>query len=180
MKSVDLCAYLNFLFDQVKLQQEIRDRWFSYYMTISGAVSITGLTAVQFFYDRGFNFNLYLFFFVLSTVMFLIGICFFMIYIRQRYNYLKIYRIMESVEKKYLDNVYEELHMSLRIQKYGADFFTSWIHIIINSIFLSISSILLLLMLFGNQIRIMQILISLLVFGISVFCFEITRRKNFN
>lgn len=137
----DWLDYLKYLFDQVKLQQEVRDRWFGYYLAIAGGVLAIGVTAAKLFYTGPFNRPLCLFLLGLSLIMFLIGTCFFMLYLRQRNNYRRIYDEMKSAERKFRsfdsENAAEGTTDHLTSRKWGADFFTVWIHIIINSLYFS-------------------------------------------
>jgi hypothetical protein len=182
MKPSELIEYLNYLFDQVALQQEIRDRWFRYYMTVAGAAFLVGLTAIQFFIDRGFDLSLYIFLLILSITVFLVGFCFFMIYLRQRGNYLRFYRVMENAEKKLLKNEYGKIYKVARIHKYGADFFTVWIHILVNSLFIAIAFVLIVIIANNgdiSSIRLSYLLFTLIIYLLSIFFLEIIRRKNF-
>ena len=44
-----LTSILSVLFDQVRLQQEVRDRWFGHYLTIIGAISASATLALKIF-----------------------------------------------------------------------------------------------------------------------------------
>lgn len=191
------------MFEQVKLQQEVRDRWFRYYMTIAGAVLGTGIAVAKLFYDNKFNQSLCLLLLALSIGMGLIGICFFMIYLRQRSNYLQQYKTIVHVEDKLFSieeqsekqvispaNTSEQNQLSWKasflairghaIKKYGADFFTVWIHIIVNSIYFA-SSFAFFVMLLESKTNLLLRDIALIVaiFVLVAAWFEIIRRRNF-
>jgi hypothetical protein len=198
----DYVAYLGFLFQQVKLQQEVRDRWFRYYMTIAGAILGTGIAIAKFFYSSKFNQGLCLLLLALSTTMGLIGICFFMIYLRQRSNYIQQYKAITKVEDKLFSikewaeahivspvdskqdhTAWTESFLAIRshsIKKYGADFFTIWIHIITNSVYFCSSFVFLTMLLKGKtSLSLLDLGLTGLFFVLVAAWFEIVRRRNF-
>jgi hypothetical protein len=197
----DWLDYLKYMFDQVRLQQEIRDRWFTYYLAISGAVLGVGIAVVKLFYTSQFDSRLSLLLLALSAFMFLVGICFFMIYLRQRMNYLPYYCAMQHVERELIKRcVADDIKATFsespttssgqdvtrflvhrpKAHRTGADFYTVWIHIIINSFY--VASIVLFSIAItqkSNQIGLKQIVSSLVAFALSALTFEIVRRRNY-
>ena len=180
MQTNDLIEYLKFMFEHVKLQQEVRDRWFRYYLIITGVISAAGITAIQLFYvDGSFNKFLFSLLLLLSIAMFCIGSCFFMIYLKQRLNYLKQYKIIEILENKL--PFFEDIQSisDRRVKKYGADFYTIWIHILINSFYGAVVFLLTILLIKQTQaLSSFHIILSIIVFFILAICFEIIRRNN--
>lgn len=202
MEPSDYISYLGFLFEQVKLQQEVRDRWFRYYITIAGAVLGTGIAIAKLFYNSKFNQGLCLILLALSTAMGLIGICFFMIYLRQRSNYIQQYKAIAYVEDRMFSIAeHDETQVvssptwqensapwktsllairSHAIKKYGADFFTVWIHIITNSVYFASSFVFYVMLLKGETLLSPQELaLTVLFFVLVAAWFEIARRRSF-
>lgn len=204
MDATDYISYLNFMFEQVKLQQEVRDRWFRYYLTIAGAVLGTGLAIVKFFYKNNFNSILCLLLLALCVSMALIGICFFMIYLRQRANYIQQYKIIGYVEDK-LFSIAEQTDIHVIVpngssvafqlpwknslfairkhgsKKYGADFFTIWIHIIINALYFASAFIFYVMLVESKSDLVLKdIGLSVVIFSLAASWFEIVRRRHFH
>lgn len=195
----DWIDYLKYMLEQVKLQQDVRDRWFGYYLSIAGATLALGIAVVKLFYSTAFDLRLSVLLFALTATMFLIGVCFFMIYIRQRINYLSYYRTMQDAEIEFLRcKASEEQRIILSLssnvprrqtitpvrtiipQRFGADFFTIWIHIIINSLYFA-GIIFFAITLRNNSSAIapFQLLASFLAFLLSALSLELIRRRSF-
>ncbi|MCX6829431.1 MAG: hypothetical protein NT002_09155 [candidate division Zixibacteria bacterium] len=144
--------YIKFIGERIKLQQEVRDRWFKYYLTIAGAIFGTALALINLIHAEDFNVHLYAILFVLCIIMFLIGFCFLMIYINQRKNYLRFFDQMNIVEESVIHDLGlfdDQIHGKRNIERptqrkarrFGADVFTIWVHIIINSLYAGFASL---------------------------------------
>ena len=204
METSDWISYLKYLFEQVKLQQEVRDRWFRYYLIIAGAVLGTGIAIARLFYIDKYSQIMCLTLLTLSLAMGLIGLCFFMIYLRQRSNYIHQYKAIALAENILFTKVNqqesslitkplepEQESQSLKdsfcairkyaIKMYGADYFTVWIHIIVNSLYFT-SSLIFLFMLLNNRIELSIFEFGLIAvfFFFLVIWFEIIRSRNYH
>lgn len=142
--------YLKHLVGQVQHQLDIRDRWFRYYLTIAAAVFGLSVTTVNWLIDAVTLTFLILLLLVLLILMTIIGWTFLLIFLSQRRNLLGLYRLMAVVEDALreplskddviwidgnaIDNVPE--HPVSRLKPYGADYYTSWIHVLINGAYL--------------------------------------------
>lgn len=60
-KDIIMGNLLNILFEQVKLQQEVRDRWFGHYLTIIGALTALATLCLKLFESTVKKEILYLF-----------------------------------------------------------------------------------------------------------------------
>ena len=188
----DWINYLTYQLEQVKLQQEVRDRWFGYYLTIAGAVLGVGIGAVKLFATQTFDRRLWTFVIVLTVAMLLIGSCFFMLYLRQRLNYHRFYRHMDATEEKLNRSSFwgdgkpdtgpgrQEPGKTFLLQSKTADFYTLWIHIIINSFYCGLTVfVALLLTTKSTEINFCRIAAFLLAFFAAAVIFEVIRRKHY-
>lgn len=183
--------YLTYILEQVKLQQEVRDRWFGYYLTIAGAVLGIGIGSVKIFTVSTFSPYLWMLLLVLSIAMFLIGSCFFMVYLRQRLNYLSYYRRMEYAEREFLkaatanhvisiDQEYKPQREIIHIHKLGADFYTVWVHIIINSFYCGLAALSIVSILTKTSvIQRRHAIVFTLSIAVSAVILEFVRRRHY-
>ena len=142
-----IIEYLKFMFSQVQLQQEVRDRWFRYYLLIMSAFLTLILASIKWIDKINSSEYLPLFISIISFLALIIGLMFFMIYLHQRRNYLKTYKLMDIADKiinsKIADsspNNNSKKNKSNWQPKKGADYYTLCIYTIINTIYI-ISSI---------------------------------------
>ncbi len=119
-----LISFTSIIFDQVKLQQEVRDRWFEHYIAIIGA--ITGLVTLCLgLFSNSIQTNYLLILvgciFLLSSVL---GILFYMLYLNQRYNYKRNYKLLSSLEGRILKKQLNNEVQTFTTRKHGADYIT--------------------------------------------------------
>lgn len=190
-----LIQYLRYLFESVKLQQEIRDRWFLYYLSVAGAVLGVALSAGKAYFESSIHVDaLCLLLLFICLFMGAIGLCFFMIYLRQRANYLSLYRRIEPAQHQLLELLanhgslengtnFLKAHTGVPIQTirpFGADFFTVWIHIIVNSLYFSAAYLFMNLFFNGvQQLTNLQTLLTFAFFTLVLIQHEMLRRRNF-
>lgn len=98
----------NSIFEQAKLQQEVRDRWFSHFLSIVCAISAMSALSLGLF-DDVVDFHL---FYLIVSLLFLftgiMGICFFVLYMRQRKNYVNQYKILNMLEDEIMNNIFTD------------------------------------------------------------------------
>ncbi len=141
--------YLAVVLQQIQHQQDVRDRWFRYYLTISGGVFALGVTTSGLLSEGGGTLAVPWILALVSSVMAVIGRLFLLVYIRQRHNYLRLYEIMNEIELN--------LHflgprapafgekgqrpgddcLVRRAQAKGADYYAAHIHLTINAAYVS-------------------------------------------
>lgn len=142
----NLIKLADYLFQQIKLQQEVRDRWFGHYLSIVAAVSTFVTVSLKVFEGSISNTIL----FIIASVGFLLasflGVLFYSLYLHQRKNYRKIYSIMEVIQNKLFESIigkeYENqifAQNSFKPNKYGADYITLLIENIMCSLCLGVS-----------------------------------------
>lgn len=138
----DLINTANYLFNQVKLQQEVRDRWFGHYLTIIGSV-VAFSTLVLKIFESSISIEILLyiasFAFGLAGVL---GVLFYILYQCQRHNYKKLYKLMEELQCKIISCCevdYSGIDMLFKRKGKGADFYTLLIQNILTSTCFTIS-----------------------------------------
>lgn len=134
---------LNILFEQVKLQQEVRDRWFGHYLTIIGALTALATLCLKIFENMVHIEMLYLFLGLLFIFAFCLGNLFYILYIHQRRNYKQLYNFLSTVQKeifKSIPSIPSKLYEkdSFAAKRHGADFYTLLIQSLIDAAMLAI------------------------------------------
>lgn len=165
-----LTPLLGVLFEQVKLQQEVRDRWFAHYISIIGAIAALATLYFEFFKDTVNKKCLFLVISLIFLFAAIIGVLFYVLYLNQRQNYKKQYNTLSLVQDMILK---KELNIhnnnknirSFKTRRHGADFITLIIENIICSTCFTISGCFVSVA-FSLAFKFI-ILISLLVFIIS-------------
>lgn len=131
----DYIGYANFIFEQVRFQQEARDNWFGHYLSIVGVVSGFATVMLAAFSEK---WNLKLIEICLGAIFLVtgvVGILFYFLFLTQRVNYKMHYRVLNELQEKfaktYLKNPYTDYYPTTRTPfkklRYGADFFASLI-----------------------------------------------------
>lgn len=133
-----LCNLLNVLFNQVKLQQEVRDRWFGHYLTIIGALVALATLCLKLFENAVNNEILYMFLGLVLVFSSLLGVFFFILYLCQRKNYKQIYGSLRLVQNEIFKSIFGISNAANKkntfvTHKHGADFYTLLIQKLINS-----------------------------------------------
>lgn len=154
-----MLGYANFIFDQVKFQQEVRDKWFGIYLTIVG--SVVGFATIVFaVFSKSWNITILQI--ILGCIFIstgLLGILFYFLFLTQRVNYKLHYRVLNELQanfaSRFLKKTYSFYYPSKRTPfkklKFGADFFASFIQRLLISFCVMIGSALLMLS-FENKI----------------------------
>lgn len=151
--------YANFIFEQVKFQQEARDNWFGHYLTIVG--SVVGFATIVFaVFSESWNITILQIalggIFLLTG---LLGVLFYFLFLAQRVNYKMHYRVLNELQAnfatRFLKETYSFYYPSKRTPfkklKFGADFFASLIQRILVS-FCVMAGFTLLMLGFGKTI----------------------------
>lgn len=173
-KNEILIKMAELLFQQIKLQQEVRDKWFSYYLSIIGGVVALSTFSFNIFNNALSIDNIL----VLTGLIFIftgiIGVLFYIVYLHQRLNYKKHYNILNTIQERLYDNAIPGIYKMyyndnpLKIQKRGADFYTLLICNVLSSICLDIGIIILLL-----KFNLHTILISIISTVVFIFMVSI-------
>ena len=141
--------YLMFYLEQIKLQREFQDKWFRYYLLIIGSpfalmIGVLQLDSIK--KNVQFAYSLLA---LLSIILFILGILFFLMYVRQRLNTLVLVLKMDKIEQSLLlsNNLTESSLNKIEFPKrkvfrYGADFYISCMIMFINSIWITSSIVL--------------------------------------
>ena len=145
--------YSKILLEQFKIQREVQDRWFRFYLILIGAPLAAMLTLVQVESIRSATRQMYSIIALFSTLVFLIGIFFLLMYIRQRINslvFIKRMNVVNSfiVSESIPEKLDELAFSSPFVSTYGADFFVNSIHILLNSSWFTVAVVF-----FGASIR---------------------------
>lgn len=129
-KHEDIIDFANYIFEQVKNQQDVRDKWMEIYLSIVGGVSVFATFTLAFFTETIRIMDLYR---VLGAIFFLtgiLGLLFYMLFLAQRANYKLHYRVLDEIQKivinTYLAQPYGVYYPTNRTPfkkfKHGADF----------------------------------------------------------
>ncbi len=129
----DIINFANYIFEQVKIQQETRDKWMEIYLSIVGGVATFATFTMAFFTETIAMNELYL---VLGTIFLftgVLGIIFYLLFLCQRVNYKLHYKVLYEIQKividEYLSNSYDVYYPTNRTPfkkfKRGADFYAS-------------------------------------------------------
>lgn len=120
---------LSVLFEQVKLQQEVRDRWFGHYLTIIGALTAMATLCLKIFENVVQKENLYFFLGLVFIFACVLGVLFYILYLCQRRNYKRTYNLLSVMQTEIFKSIsvipsklYEE--STFTIKRHGADFYT--------------------------------------------------------
>lgn len=139
-----MCSLLDVLFERVKLQQEVRDRWFGHYLTIIGSLTALATLCLKFFEDVGQKEMLYMFLGLMFGFACLLGSLFYILYLYQRKNYKETYRLLSMIQRAVFKSIsviplklYEESTFSTK--RHGADFYTLFIQSIIDATMFAIA-----------------------------------------
>jgi hypothetical protein len=127
----DVVKVAELVLRQIDAQQEIRDRWFNYYLLITAGSVTLATSLASLFRDSAPRSALYL---IISALFFLtavLGCCFHQIYARQRVNYTNHYLLLAELQKLAIEHLdqgyYERFYPTVRPffrRRRGADFFT--------------------------------------------------------
>jgi hypothetical protein len=143
--SSSLLELTNVILRQIEFQQEVRDRWFNYYLLINAATATLATTFLKLFSKSGRGI------YAAAAIPLLlaggIGICFFHLYMRQRRNYLSHYTLLAAVQKemvsRIVDSPYETFYparLPLERQIRGADYFTLMVQALLISSYFGAST----------------------------------------
>lgn len=143
IKNEIVLGMLNVLFEQVRLQQEVRDRWFGHFLSIEGAIVAFATLLIKLFEDTlSLKYVSYLGggIFVFSTI---IGYLFYFLYLNQRMNYVRTYYMLSELQNelsKSIPSITVMASTAFKSRKHGADYFTLLIQNLICSTCAGISS----------------------------------------
>lgn len=135
----DIINFANFIFEQVKIQQEARDKWMEIYLSIVGGVATFATFTLAFFTDIIGLKDLYLILGLIFILTGILGIFFYLLFLSQRINYKLHYKVLDEIQqiviREHLSKSYEEYYPIDRSPfkkfKRGADFYASVIQNIV-------------------------------------------------
>ncbi len=135
----DMINFANFIFEQVKIQQEARDKWMEIYLSIVGGVATFATFTLAFFTDIIGLKDLYLILGLIFILTGILGIFFYLLFLSQRINYKLHYKVLDEIQqiviREHLSKSYEEYYPTDRSPfkkfKRGADFYASVIQNIV-------------------------------------------------
>ena len=170
-KCEQMFEYANFIFEQVKFQQEARDNWFGHYLTIVS--SVVGFATIIFaVFSESWKITILEIalggIFILTG---LLGVFFYLLFLSQRVNYKLHYRVLNELQhyfaSRFLKEPYSNYYPSKRTPfkklTFGADFYASLIQRFLVS-FCSMSGTALIMLGFGNSIC------HTIIFSVISFC----------
>ncbi|MCM1119028.1 MAG: transposase [bacterium] len=138
-----LSNLLDVLLEQVKLQQEVRDRWFGHYLTIIGALAALATLCLKIFENNVTKEILYFVLGIMFGFACLLGSLFYILYLCQRKNYRQTYNFLSSIQTELFESVsvipsklYENKIFSTK--RHGADYYTLLIQSLIDAAMLAV------------------------------------------
>lgn len=129
--------YLQVLYNQIIDHKNVRDRWFRYYLLV---ISVPfGLLAAGLQSGTWQRIAVYpnRLLWLFSMLLLSIGVLFFMLYIRQRINYLSVYERALRIEREVVQPAIDQAARSRKASEMGqfsADFYANGVHILLNSV----------------------------------------------
>lgn len=137
-KNYIMSNLLGVFLEQVKLQQEVRDRWFGHYLTIIGALTALATLCLKIFENMVKKERLYLLLGLIFVFACLLGILFYILYLCQRKNYKQTYNFLATIQTEIFKSMpaipsklYKE--STFATKRHGADFYTLCIQSLIDS-----------------------------------------------
>lgn len=132
----DMISFAGYIFEQVKTQQEARDKWMELYLAIFGGVSAFATIALTFLDDILEVAQMECILGVVFVFTGGLGLLFYLLFLCQRRNYKMHYKVLDEIQKKiigqYLEKDYEQYYRPdkspFKKFKKGADFYASLIH----------------------------------------------------
>lgn len=117
------------LFEQVKLQQEVRDRWFGHYISIIAAIVTLATLCLKFFEDSTKIESIYFMVGLIFILAGVLGVLFYVLYLCQRQNYRQVYAKLYVIQTVLLESslpndVVKDMSIGFKTRRYGADYFT--------------------------------------------------------
>lgn len=177
----------NFIFEQNKMQQESKDAWFGHYLAIIAGVAAFATVCLTVFEDTFQAEVLYLVSGIAILFTGLIGYLFFWIFLCQRANYWKNYKLLNEIQiiliEKTIQKPYGYFYPSnapFAKRKHGADFYASIVENILVSMCLTFGSIFIMLSmtLNHNVICAFAAAIFLFSFGVLYEMYKNFEKKN--
>lgn len=177
----------NFIFEQNKMQQESKDAWFGHYLAIIAGVAAFATVCLTVFED---TIKIEIFYLISGiAILFtgLIGYLFFWIFLCQRANYWKNYKLLNEIQimliEKTIQKPYEyfyPLNAPFAKRKHGADFYASVVENILVSMCLALGSIFIMLHIRLKNIFICSIAVIIFIvsFSILYFMYKNFEKKN--
>ena len=145
-------AYIaSFIFDQIKLQQEVRDRWFGYCLSTNAATAAMSATlATTSIVSPSLRIVAAAIPLGVNSVL---GQLYYELYLRQRRNYMKHYSILNFLQEDIISSVmpkeqYSQFYTNVEPfanQLRGADYFSLQIQATLTSSYAAIFTVLILL-----------------------------------
>ena len=138
VKYTVLASVFSVLFEQVRLQQEVRDRWFGHYLTIVGAIATVATLCLKFF-ETSVRKNVL---FVVIGAIFVftgtLGVLFYILYLCQRRNYRDVYVRLSALQRiiltRWLSKAeLKKINNGFTTRSRGADYYTLLIESSISS-----------------------------------------------
>lgn len=172
----------NFIFDQIKLQQEVRDRWFGYCLSTNAATAAMSATlANTSIVSPSFRIVAAAIPLGINSIL---GQLYYELYLRQRRNYMKHYNILNFIQEDIISSTmsreqYSQFYTNVEpfaSQLHGADYFSLQIQATLTSSYAAISTGLLLLETLSHHVGIS--VIAALFIGVFIFVMlQLRRRK---
>lgn len=170
----ELIALANFIFEQNKMQQETKDEWFGHYLSILGGVSALTtvcLTILNNTVDMEIIYCVAGIAFLFTGV---VGGLFFSIFLCQRANYWKNYKLLNELQillikkiMKHTHDYYYPKRNPFAKRKHGADFWAVIVEDIMVAICFAIGTVFIMAA-YGSE-KVLIVEIALLVFLITSF-----------
>ncbi len=183
----ELISLANFIFEQNKMQQESKDAWFGHYLSIIAGVAAITTICLSVFED---TIKIEILYFIAGVAILftgLIGYLFFWIFLCQRANYWKNYKLLNEVQIILIEktikkpyNYYYPSNSPFAKRKHGADFYASVLENIMVSICLAVGILFIMLSFKLKSVYICSITIFsfILSFGLLYFMFKNFEKKN--
>lgn len=171
----------NYIFEQNKMQQEMKNSWFGHFLMIIGGVSAFATLLLSLLNAESMKKGIYVITGIAFLIVGIIGLLFLNVFLYQRANYWKNYKIMNELQIELIQRItgkhyrYYYPQQPFQKRKRGADYYVGLLERMIVGICIAASSFLI--MTAYNIQFIITTIISVLLFIILMIVLSIHYRR---
>lgn len=141
---------INYIFEQNKMQQEMKNTWFGHFLVVIGSVSAFATLLLSLVNAEDMRQIIYIITGIAFFIVGIIGLFFLNVFLYQRANYWKNYKIMNELQIVLIEKItgkgysYYYPQPPFQKRKRGADYYVGLLERLIVSICMAVSAILIL------------------------------------
>lgn len=133
--------YIALIYSQINHHKDVRDRWVRYYLIVIGIPIALLSSGIQARGIRAVVTDPYPILAGFAALLLVLGILFFLIYVKQRANYLAMYsRVMELEKRVIFSNVGGGMALGHTMMgQFNADLYANGLHVVLNSVWAALA-----------------------------------------